>query len=125
MLERTLCTHVVKMIKASGGLAYKIPDDRLGISTQKPFDLFGVLPDGRPFYVEVKMVKAKRPTLPPSRINPHQRANLHMFSSLCPYALCGYIVGVQDKKGARVKIFFFELDEKKYYDIIDILIKRS
>lgn len=112
MKERDLCTKIVKMVRAVGGAAWKIPDDRLGVSTPKPFDIFGATSYGLPLYLEAKLVKTKTVTLAPSRIAFHQAASLEMMSKLLPDALVGYAVGHQPRPGARVEVYFFNLDKK-------------
>lgn len=120
MTERQMYPAIKSLFQSAGGIVWKIPDDRLGISAKKPFDGFGVL-FGKPLYFEVKLVKTKRLCLAPSKIKPHQKEALQKIKEFLPYSLCGFVVGHHPSPRARVKYYWRPIETDVFIDFAEFL----
>jgi hypothetical protein len=104
--EATICTIFKNSVIANKGWCAKIPDpaSSFGISSQLPFDLFGVL-NSKPLYCEVKYISTLK-SFDLQRIEDHQIENLMNIQSLLPDSHCWIVLGVKVGRG-DVRLYIF------------------
>lgn len=105
--EAETCTVLKNSLISQGHYAYKIPDpsSQFGATTQRPFDMFGIIQD-KPFYCEVKYLN-KLQSFNLERIEDHQIQNLVDIQRRMPNALCWIVLGVKNGRGDS-RFYFFK-----------------
>jgi hypothetical protein len=97
---------IIKNTFNENEFCFKIPDGREGIAIQNPFDLFGVI-QGRPSYIESKLIKGGIYSFNFDKIEDHQFANLLKIENCIkvPHH-CLIAVGFYKPRELKIVMFF-------------------
>lgn len=105
MIEADLNTIIKNSIKEKGW-CHKISDQGGQAYTENPFDLFGVY-EGKPIYIESKLIKGGIYSLNLDRIEEHQYKNLNEIKEVLTVEnYCLYAVGFYKPREMKIVMFF-------------------